>query len=80
MIILESSKGDARKCYWEEGGSFALEETSRFGRERVPSLEGVVCCPNVPFPGTKTLSSVLEKEVNPVLEVNLWRRPKVGKM
>lgn len=79
MIISESSEGDTCKCYWKEDGSFALEKTSKFGRERVPSLEGVVCCLNVPFPVHQNTKQRVRKGSESCTRGNLWR-PKVGKM
>lgn len=80
VIILESSKWNTHKCYWEEDGTFALEKSSGFGCECVPSLEGVVCCLNVPFPVHQNTKQCVRKGSESLTRGNLWRRPKVGKM
>lgn len=46
----------------------------------VPSLEGVVCCLNVPFPVHQNTKQCVRKGSESLTRGNLWRRPKVGKM
>ena len=79
MIILESSEGNTHKYYWEEDGSFALERLPDLAVS-VPSLEGVVCCLNVPFPAHPNTKQRVRKGSESCARGNLRRRPEVGKM
>lgn len=47
--------------------------------ECVPSLEGVVCCLNVPFPAHQNAKQRVRKGSESCTRGDLWR-PKVGKM